>query len=445
MGMMVDLNGNPVTGATSAALPHYLQALRQLQTFTGDPVASLQAATDEAPGFVMAHIMRGWLYGLSTEAAAQDVTRESWQAVRDLPMTTRERGHADALGLLVDGGWNAAGGLLAAVTRDFPRDALALQIGHQIDFFTGNAPMLRDRIAAAMPHWDASMPGYHAMLSAQAFGLEETGDYAAAEAAGRRAVELERTDGWGQHAVAHVMEMMCRQRDGIDWMRAAPQAWSQDSFMKVHNWWHLALFYYDLGEHNEVFALYDGPMAGGHSAIALDMVDASALLWRLFVGGVDTGDRWQQVADQWAPHAASGNYAFNDMHAMMAFAAAGRSSDIETLLMAQQEAARGPGDNAGFTRDVGMPATQGILAFADGNYAGAARLLGPLRAIAHRFGGSHAQRDVIDLTLIEAAIRSGDAALADRLTRERMEHRPHSPLSQLFVQRAARMPAHTQS
>ncbi|RVA84872.1 tetratricopeptide repeat protein, partial [Mesorhizobium sp. M7A.F.Ca.CA.004.01.1.1] len=53
------------------------------------------------------------------------------------------------------------------------------------------------------------------------------------------------------------------------------------------------------------------------------------------------------------------------------------------------------------------------------------------------FGGSHAQRDVIDLTLIEAALRAGDGALARALTAERSMARPDSPLSALFVRRAA--------
>ncbi len=433
---MNDQNGNPVTGANAAALGHYDRALRQLQTFTGDPVASLQAALAEAPDFAMAHVMNGWMHGLATEPAALGVARRSWQAARDLPMTVREQGHAEALGMLVAGGWHAAGDKLAGLTKEFPRDSLALQIGHQIDFFTGNAPMLRDRIERALPHWDPSMPGYHSLLSAQAFGLEETGDYAAAEAAGRRAVELEPSDGWGQHAVAHVMEMQCRQRDGIEWMRATPQAWAKDSFLKVHNWWHLALFHYDLGDHDEVFRLYDGPIEGGATDVALNMVDASALLWRLHLGGVGDGGRWQPLADVWTPHAGASSYAFNDMHAMMAFAAAGRRREVETLIATQEEAARRQDDNAGFTRDVGLPATRGILAFVDGDYASAARLLDPIRAIAHRFGGSHAQRDVIDLTLIEAAVRGGDAALAGRLTRERMEHRPHSPLSGVLARRA---------
>ncbi|MCR5856177.1 tetratricopeptide repeat protein [Mesorhizobium sp. J428] len=434
---MRDRLGNIVTGADEASLEHYERGLRQLQTFTGDPVASANAAISESPGFVMAQMLKAWLYALSTDKAAMDVARQIYTTVRNLPITAREAGHVAALGRLVGGEWNGAGETLAAVARDFPHDALALQAGHQIDFFTGNAPMLRDRIAGALPHWDNAMPGYHALLAAHAFGLEETGDYIAAEAAGRKAVELEPHDGWGQHAVAHVMEMQCRQADGIGWMRTAFANGADDSFMKVHNWWHLALFHYDLGQHDEVFSLYDGPIYGDYSTLALNMVDAAALLWRLHLGGVAAGERWQVLADNWTPFAGDGNYAFNDMHAMMAFAAAGRTDAARALLAAQEAAAEAGGDNAGFTRDIGLPATRGILAFEDGDYKTAAELLGPIRAIAHRFGGSHAQRDVIDLTLIEAAIRLGDAATARKLTEERMIARPHSPLSAIFRDRAA--------
>lgn len=434
---MKDGLGLELTGADAASLEHYERGLRQLQTFTGDPVASANAAIAESPGFVMAQMLKAWLYALSTDKAAMDVARQIHTTVKNLPMTSREAGHVAALGRLVGGEWNGAGETLAAVARDFPRDALALQVGHQIDFFTGNAPMLRDRIAGALPHWDHAMPGYHALLAAHAFGLEETGDYIAAEAAGRKAVELEPHDGWGQHAVAHVMEMQCRQADGIGWMRTAFANGADDSFMKVHNWWHLALFHYDLGQHDEVFSLYDGPVYGDRSTLALNMVDAAALLWRLHLGGVEGGERWQVLADNWTPLAGDGTYAFNDMHAMMAFAAAGRTDAAGTLLATQEAAVEAGGDNAGFTRDIGLPATRGILAFENGDYRTAVDLLGPIRAIAHRFGGSHAQRDVIDLTLIEAAIRSGDAAKAQKLTEERMVARPHSPLSTIFRNRAA--------
>ena len=139
----------------------------------------------------------------------------------------------------------------------------------------------------------ADVPGYHAVLGMHAFGLEETGDYAAAEKSGRDAVELEPRDGWAQHAVAHVMEMQGRQRDGIAWMPDNADGWSRDSFFAVHNWWHVALYHLDLGEIDEVLALFDGPIYGARSRVILDMIDASAMLWRLHLRGIDVGDRWQ--------------------------------------------------------------------------------------------------------------------------------------------------------
>lgn len=436
-----DSLGLPLTGATQASAALYDKAVHELQCFIGDPVGSIDAAIAASPGFVMAHVFKGYLYGLATESDATAVAVECHAAADRLGGTSRERGHVAALGRLAQGRWHDAGALLEDLTIDVPRDALALQAGHQIDFFTGNARMLRDRLARALPAWDEAMPGYHAMLGMQAFGFEEMGDYARAEALGRHATEIEPRDGWAQHAVAHVMEMQSRQRDGIAWMRANPDAWSKESFLQVHNWWHLALFHYDLGEIDEVLALYDGPIFGSRSMVALNMVDASAILWRLHLGGIEVGGRWIALAENWAPKTKSTNYAFNDAHAMMAFVGAGRSDLAASLLDVQRAAMESGGDNAVFTRDVGHPVTLAIKAFGDGNFAETVRLLRPIRSIAHRFGGSHAQRDVIDLTLIEAAFRAGMAPLAAALSAERFAARPDSPLSQLFMKRVAALKA----
>lgn len=435
--MVRDRLGLTLSGTGDAALAHYERGVSELQRFVGDPVGSANAAIAAAPDFVMAHVLKGWLYGLSTEREAMGVASDCHAMAAGLAATARERAHVEALGRLANGHWHDAGRILEQLTIEYPRDALALQAGHQIDFFTGNARMLRDRIAHAMPAWSPSMPGYHAILGMQAFGFEEMGEYIKAEALGREAVAIEPRDGWAQHAVAHVMEMQSRQRDGIAWMRANAEAWTKESFLQVHNWWHLALFHYDLGETDEVLALFDGPIYGARSTVALDMVDATAILWRLHLGGVDVGDRWVTVAANWEPKAAAGNYAFNDAHAMMAFVGAGLEAPARALLVAQREAIAGEDDNAAFTRDVGHPVSLAVKAFGEGRYGETARLLQPVRAIAHRFGGSHAQRDVIDLTLIEAALRAGDDALAVTLATERNAARPASPLSQLFVQRAA--------
>ena len=292
-----------LSGADAAGAAHYAKALHELQCFIGDPVGSVNAAIAENPGFVMAHVLKGYLYGLSTDHEATAVALASHEAARDLAGdAARARPCRSARpsrrGTLARGRPRAGG----CHHRRAARRA-GLLAGHQIDFFTGNSRMLRDRIARAMPAWSEGMAGYHATLAMQAFGFEEMGDYARAEKLGRRAIDLEPRDGWAQHAVAHVMEMQCRQRDGIAWMRHNTDDWAGDSFLQVHNWWHLALFHYELGETDEALALFDAPIYGKHSTLALNMLDASAMLWRLHLRGVDVGDRWAALAANWAPKA----------------------------------------------------------------------------------------------------------------------------------------------
>jgi hypothetical protein len=435
MTVRQDIRGNPLTGANDVAATAYTEGLIQLNLFVGDPVASAEAAIAAMPAFVMGHVLRAWLFLLSTEAPAKNAARESWQAALDLPMTTQEAGHVTALGHLLEGNWHRAGRVLEDVAIAHPHDLLALQVGHQLDFFTGNARMLRDRIARARPAWSPDVPGWHVLLGMHAFGLEETGDYATAEATGREAIELERRDAWARHAVAHVMEMQGRTQDGIDWMRVDTTAWSENNFFAVHNWWHLALYHLEDGETDEVLRLFDGPIYGARSGVMLDMIDAAALLWRLHLRGIDVGDRWPAVADAFAPAADAGNYAFNDMHAMMAFIGAGRRELADQVLAAQQEAMVRTDDNAIFTRDVGNPAARAMQAFGNERYDEVVELLRPVRGIANRFGGSHAQRDVLDLTLIEAAFRAGQLDLVRALAAERVAQKPTSPFANLFRSR----------
>jgi hypothetical protein len=435
-----DIHGNAVSGASPAAVAAYERAIHEFQCYIGDPVAIINRALGDSPGFVMGHVLHAYLHLLGTEPAGVAVACADLEAAYTLPATSRERGHLTAIGQLLDSEWHAAGRVLEDLAIEHPRDVLALQAGHLVDFYTGSSRMLRDRIARALPAWSRELPGYHALLGMHAFGLEETGLYGRAEEEGRHAVELEPRDGWAQHAVAHVMEMQGRQRDGIAWMRANPEAWSQDSFFAVHNWWHVALYYLDLDEMDEVLKLYDGPIYGQRSKVALDMVDASALLWRLHLRDFDVGDRWQAVADAWEPIAAAAHYAFNDAHAMMAFVGANRPQAARAVLEAQERALRGAGDNAMFTREVGAPLTRAVKAFGEGDYAETVGLLRPVRNNASRFGGSHAQRDLIDLTLIEAALRAGQLALARALAAERADLKPTSPSARILLRRAGEQP-----
>lgn len=432
-----DYAGYPVSGANAESVERYEQAAHALRCLIGDPVSLVERAIEARPQMTMAHVLKGWLHLLGTEPEGVAVARRCAEVAAALPATARERAHVEAIGRLCGGQWRAAALALEDLNVRWPLDALAVQAGHQLDFYCGNSRMLRDRVARVLPAWNESMPGYHALLGMHAFGLEETGDYERAERSGRLAVELEPRDGWAWHAVAHVHEMRNDASAGIEWLQPSAEVWSRESFLAVHNWWHLALFHLEHDDVDAVLELFDGPIDGARSSVVLDLVDASAMLWRLHLRGVDVGDRWNALADRWEPIAAAGLYAFNDLHATMCFVGADRPAARQAVLDAQRAVMQGTGENAAFTSEVGHAATRAIIAFGAGDYQLAVRLLRPIRSYAHRFGGSHAQRDVLDLTLLEAAMRGGDRALAAALASERVALRPRSASARRWVERAS--------
>lgn len=439
--MHQDRQGNRVSGATAEAVERFDLAVREFNLYRGDPVASAGRAVELAPGFVMAHLLQAYLLGLATEPAATAQALEIARHARTLPMDDRERSHLAVLDRLLRGQWIGAALAMDLHNVRYPRDLVGLQVGHNLDFFRANARDLRDRIARALPHWSPSTPEHGVLLGMHAFGLEETGDYARAEDEGRQALDVEPLDCWAHHAVAHVMEMQGRAQDGIGWAVAREPHWAGDeNFFKVHNWWHRALCHLDLGQADEALRLYDGPIRASRSVVALDLLDASALLWRLELLGHAVGDRWTEVAACWDRHADGRLYPFNDWHAVMAYLGADRQADVERVIAALESTAGGDTDAAAWARQVGLPLVRGFVDFWRGAHAACAERLHAARFIVNQFGGSHAQRDIIDWTLTEAAVRGRLDDLARSLAHERLALKPHSPVNLAFFARVRREP-----
>ncbi|MFI2810660.1 tetratricopeptide repeat protein [Microbulbifer sp. JSM ZJ756] len=436
--MPSDEQGYPVSGATDEAMPHYLAGLRAFNLYHGDPLEPLQKAIHAAPEFAMAHLLQAGLCAVATEPAANLAAQKSLLAARDLPMNDREESLFSALEKLVMGYWTTAAEALDYHCARFPHDLVALQCGHLVDFYRANSRDLRDRLARALPLWSAEIPGYSLLLGMYAFGLEETGDYLRAEEYGHSAIELEPFDCWAHHAVAHVLEMTGRPEVGIEWMKSREAFWAgEENFFKVHNWWHRALYHLDLGEQDEALALYDGPVRSEKSNMALDMVDASALLWRLSISGCDVGDRWQELAKAWEQHADGRLYPFNDWHAVMAYLGAGEDSRAEDITNSLRAGRDNEAEVSHWGWQTGLPLVEGFIAFWHGDYHRATEHLHSARYIANTFGGSHAQRDIIDWTLTEAAIRSGNRELAEAFANERLALKPDSLVNQGFIARAS--------
>jgi len=438
--MHEDARGYAVTLSNPAALDAYERALHALQTYRGDPTAPLDEAIALDPGFAAAYAAKALALVTFFERRFMNLalaTLEQGRAALDAA-TAREQALATAARRIAEGAWREGIRTLEGILVEAPRDILALQVAHILDFAHGDALNLRNRVSRVLPAWSPSVPGYAYVLGMHAFGYEECNQYPDAERAGRRAVELSGDDAWAVHAVAHVMEMQGRIAEGMDWYRETRGVWAGDeNGFAFHNHWHTALFHMDRGDHAAALAIYDERFGAG-SEMALMRVDATALLWRLRLEGVEVSARVAAVADEWEralDDGEGGFYAFNDFHAAMAFAAADRREALLRLRAALARAANDANVNAEMTRLVGVDVCEAAIAYCEGRYAAAAEKLLSVRDGANRFGGSHAQRDILTLTLIDAAMRAGLPELAHHYANERLVHKPESAWGRRLAER----------
>jgi hypothetical protein len=195
------------------------------------------------------------------------------------------------------------------------------------------------------------------------------------------------------------------------------------------------LFYLDADNPNSALAAYDAQIANERAPGMSVLADASALLWRLQLRNIDVGERWRLLADRWEMQTLAGARPFHIVHAMMAFAAAGRTAAAAHVFDVLPHTDTS-GTSLSLPEDsLAPPFCEALLAFARSDYAACVEWLRQVRHIAHRCGGSLAQCDLIHLTFTEAALRTRNARLAGALVAERAAQKPASRLNRLLKQR----------
>jgi tetratricopeptide (TPR) repeat protein len=435
--MSQDAQGHRLSGATAAAVTEYDQAARAFNLVHGDAIGAFDAAREAAPDFVMAHLGKAWLFTMANDPGLLTQARALVETARALTLNEREQAHLDALSHQVRGSRAAAVAVLDRHLMHYPFDLMAHQAATLADGFLGRFHWVRDRSARALPRWSKEQSGYGTMLAFHAFGLEEAGDYARAEDESRAAAELEPLSFWPHHTVAHVMEMTGRPEDGLGWMAAREALWSTPNHPnQVHIWWHKSLFHIELGQYDAALALYDGPIRATQRPLGNSLTNASALLWRLDTLGCDIGGRWQELAALWDGHADGKCLVFTDIHAAMAELRSGQEALVERRLIAMRETAASDIEAAGLYRTVGIPVVEALSAFHRGAYDRTIDLLLRTRCDLWQIGGSYAQRDVVDWTLAEAAVRAGQRDVALSLAHARLGTRPDSAPNRRFLRGA---------
>ena len=431
MAVFQDGAGLTYTAASQEAVDKYAHMIRGYLGMTrdvGDRLKDVLAADGEMP---MAVAAKGYFFLLFATGAMTARARKAAEEMENLAarmsFTARENGHLRALQRACAGDLTGMTAALEEVLIAAPRDLLALRMAHHQHFYAGNTRQMRDSIARVLPRHDPEARDTNFVRGMYCFALEEFGDYAAAEPYGRAAVEANPADAWSVHAVAHVMEMQGRHRDGVAWVGDLESSWSKTHNFRYHLYWHRALFHLEMEEFDTVLDLYDRQVSRDLEMDQyLDVCNSASLLWRLEMFGVDVGARWRPVADIALRHIEDRELMFVQLHHHMALLSAGEDDAAARLADHVRQHAGRQYDQAEAAAKAAVPLVTAMTALRAGDYDAVVEAMWPARYDLPLIGGSHAQRDLFEEMLAWSAIRSRHHDLARNLLAERVAAKPHS-------------------
>tara|TARA_Y100000588_G_scaffold119565_1_gene130896 strand:- start:2204 stop:3595 length:1392 start_codon:yes stop_codon:yes gene_type:complete len=392
----------------------------------------LQSLDETDPNMLMGVCLRGYLMKMANLKEWESKSLEVLKRANELALsaTPREQMHVQALTAWCAGNLTKTARIWDTILINYPLDLLALRLAHNMHFFLGDIWRMRDSIARVLPHWDEKIPGYGFVLGCHCFALEEAGDYSAAEQHGRRAVDINVNDIWAGHAVAHVLEMQGRRKEGIEWISRHEKDWRKRGLFAKHLWWHRALHYLEFEEFDSVLDAYDRQFWPEPSEDNIDICNSSSMLMRLHMVGIDVGTRWGSVADISSTRTEDRFRPFNDLHFVMALAMSGRITEAEHIIRSMREFCHANDSDrvsvSAVYKDPAIPVGEAIISYSKHDYKSVVTSMLEARYQMRTLGGSWAQRDVWVRMLIDAAIKNDEPNLSRSLLAERIATQPLS-------------------
>ena len=423
--MFKDLRGLDYTVSSLNAMSAFDQTIDAFFRLSEDTGACLKVTLEADPTMPMAHCLQGYFFLFMASAPLTKRAKKSYSTALDnsIGSSSREKAHIAALGYWCDDDKNRATQIWCQILANYPLDVVALRLGYYANFWTGDSNAMRHSVESTFHAWDPSMPNYSHFLGMRSFVFEEGGDYKLAEKLGRQAIELDPYDPWAIHAVSHIMEMQERRSEGIKWISEREANWLGANNFRYHLIWHLSLMYWGLGDFDQVLQIYDERLWDPKSDEFADLCNDASILMRLEYVGVNVGDRWLDLHAKIETRAEEHILLFADVHFASMFASVGDIAGVNRLVKSFSE-------KGGTARmEVGLPLAQAVADYCSGAYIPAQKTLLELRGRIIEIGGSHAQREIFELMIIEASIKSGDIETARNMLENRAKLNPNNGLN----------------
>ncbi len=419
-----DRYGLPMTTSSTQAADSWVEGMDLLLSQEFGPEEKFKQAIEADEGFALP---RAALAAFLMFQARLEEAKESVALAKSLAegISRRERQQVEAVSLFVNGQGRQSLALIHEHLDEYPRDALMLKLVHRLYVLGCSGGGVADYTQELLALMKTLEPHYGddwAFLGHHSFAHHETGFFEEARRLAERSLEMRPTNAYASHSVAHVFFERGDHSGGTDFLGNWLPGYDRRASFHVHLSWHLALFELAMGHYKRALDLYDDnirPSVIEKSAISL--ADSASLFWRLqLYGGSTPPVPWEELRGQAAPAIGSSGPAFRDAHAALVFASAGNEPDLGQMVDRLRSAADKGDALAG---EVTLPLAQGVGAFAQGDYNEAIQLLEPTLDQLTRIGGSHAQREVFEDTLVEAYLRAERFDKAEDRIRTRLKQR----------------------
>jgi len=426
---IADRYGLPVTTSSPLAAERFQQGMDRLLSFGAGAEQAFAAALEADDHLAVAHA------GAALHAAAVGDTasaRGSAARARETVAgaTRRERQHVEAVSALL-GGETASGlALVDEHVAEFPRDALLVNQASSAIGFAGRS----DREAQRAAFLERLAPAYGDdwwFQSALAFTYHEVDRFEESRRLSERSLEQYPGNANATHNIAHICFETLDTEAGAAFLGEWLAGYDASASFHCHLAWHQAMFELHRGRHARALEIFARDIVGAVNP-RLAMIDGSALLWRLRLDGwSDDRLAWRRLADL-AVRVSRPGFVFGEIHAALAYAACGDAPALARLIDGLRELDAKGHPIAG---PVALPMVQGIAAFVAGDHAAALAHLEPVEAEFHRIGGSHAQWELFEETLVACYLARGRYDDALRLVQRRLTRRA-SPRDLRWLDRA---------
>ena len=423
--LLTDRFDLPVTCA-AAAVDDYVAAVDLLLSAWPGAEALLDRALAADPDFALAHIARARLLQLRARMAEAKASAARAQSLADR-VSARERRHIEAVALSINGSAGEALATVRAHVAEHPRDALPLSLALGVFGLLGFSGR-RDHHEAQLALLEELAPSWEDdwwFLGYLGWAYIETGQVAKGTRLVERSLAGNLRNAHAAHQRVHGFFESGDATGGVGFIEDWLKGYDRAGQLHCHLSWHLALFELARGDAERARTIYLDNIRPSVAVAApmLVLADSASFLWRwrLYETAPPLDNEWAEVAAhalRYFPHA---SLAFADLHAALAEAATGNVDSLRARIAGLRSLAR---DGRLPPGDVAPALCAAAAALGRGDNADAAQILEPALAELPRVGGSHAQREIFEDSLIVAYLRSGQSAKAASLLRARLGRRP---------------------